>query len=203
MIWGLITIALSLSFSRQEPLTSKEVKNTKIEITVAPLEYQVTTFWEEESITTIPLNIIVDTTTYNIENDYNKILDLMNKNYNGTGVKFILNSISFSGVKIKDFRSIIKSELTSSEINVYILGIHSGEEIGLAALNGYRLSRGTAVVDFSEVFSNENKADMISHEVGHLFGLDHTIHKTLMSEYSHEEDLDFSDYEKRKIEKSF
>lgn len=204
-IWGLVTLAAVLVFST--PVVETEevtaVKEISDEMSyVEPADIKVCLTKTRNTDYTISVRFVVDTMTFFDNIDFNLLVAHIDRDFTDANTSVKLDSIVYSGLDNPDFRRLVYKCHDDSYITVYITGIHEEDIIGLSTHLGYIYSRRSVAVDLTQAISYTGKANMISHEIGHLFGCEHThLGDNMMAPFASEENHKFRKSHCRKIEK--
>lgn len=206
-VWALAIFGLSL----HQPEVSAKIEKTKVEtsqetvsystIELPRLETKVAPEEVAQPKTQIQINFVTDLNTFSENVDYEAILVNMNKSYAKANVEFILGTTEHRLFPTANFKRLLAPKLASRAITVYVLGVHSEDIIGLGILNGYSNGHSAVAVDLTMASTVLGQANMISHEIGHLFGLEHTHKRSMMGEELNEEEVHFSNKQAAKISK--
>jgi len=166
----------------------------EVPTTVRNIEVDTNAWWYDSPEKEISTTVNEDTLPYlevlyvidaSCENTFELALitEEVNKDYAGTGIRFkykgYVNCPKDNG---PNFKKIIRMHHNfDADIVVYVNSRHQGETIGLAVVGGYRRGYNMIVADLEDPRTIAQQGFLISHEIGHLFGLTHT-RKGIMKE---------------------
>ncbi len=147
----------------------------------------------------VTVDFILDPSYPNSDN-LHEIISVMNSTYAEAGIRFQSKQILAASIPLPSYnlrrcsRAHYGSDLSNADIIVYLTGEHHGDVIGNAACGGYWYpSRNIAYVDITVPKTIQGRANAISHEVGHLFGLKHCALGSLMQPLAEDTEISFSE----------
>lgn len=210
-IWGGIAVGLFALWATGTPVqTAEEPKQTQTEVIYPTYEDNYTLqvdlseeLLEPKTTHSISVNFVVDKGSVPEKVNYHDLIAHMNRSYAEADLSFKANEVQYlDTLKETNYSTILKSMPSpKGEITVYLVGFHEGETVGRAALNGFFLGAESVIVDITATSTIQGKANMISHEIGHLFGLDHEFEGSIMQTQKCEHEIKFKKSNLRKINK--
>jgi hypothetical protein len=199
MIIGLVCL-LCANYHYHAPATSFSVQESqefKPEISTGNLNLGNEIFIDKNNGSRlIGLDLVVDRNSVLESINYNELVNYVNETYKNTDIKFYINSVVDSSLQFKNYN--LKSQifkiqpLNDNNITICIVGKHEGLTVGQAVYNGMFNNFASAIVDLNGS-SIQEQANIVAHEIGHLFGLKHSHDNSLMRENSSEEEMEFSE----------
>jgi hypothetical protein len=183
--------------SSVESFSMVETEEFKPEINTGHLDLNTKTLIDENDGSRIfGLDLIVDKNSMDGSVNYNELVNYVNETYKNTNIKFYINSVQDSSVQLKNYNlesQVFKIRPINEEnITICIVGKHNGNVVGQAIHNGIFNGNSAAIVDLNNV-SIQEQANIVAHEIGHLFGLKHSHDNSLMRTSSSNEEMEFSD----------
>jgi hypothetical protein len=170
MIIGLVCL-LCANYHYHAPATSFSVQESqefKPEISTGNLNLGNEIFIDKNNGSRlIGLDLVVDRNSVLESINYNELVNYVNETYKN-------------------------KPLNDNNITICIVGKHEGLTVGQAVYNGMFNNFASAIVDLNGS-SIQEQANIVAHEIGHLFGLKHSHDNSLMRENSSEEEMEFSE----------